>query len=107
MQLLKPSLFSQDLRKLGQMTKVQRSTLQEVQAKIQDLREQTAKKMNAKKYDFEQRLKELKELEDLDKNAKKEQKRVEKHAAEEVTRKQEEASMNPEMMEMMGFGAFT
>ena len=99
-------MLSSDLRKLGQMTKVKRSTLQEVQAKIQDLREQSAKKMNAKKYDFEQRLKELKELEDDDKKAKKEQKRIEKEKAEEEEKRQEEAGMDPEMLKMMGFGAF-
>jgi len=95
-----------DLRKLGQTTKVQRSTLQQVQAKIQELREISAKKMDAKKYDFEQRLKELKELDEEQKQTKREQKRADKEAAEELRKKQEQESVDPEMAAMMGFSAF-
>lgn len=95
-----------DLRMLGQMTKVKRSTLQEVQAKIQELREQSAKKTDAKKYDFEQRLKEIKQMENEEREQKKEQKRVAKERAAEEAKRQAEQGMDPEMMKMMGFASF-
>lgn len=89
------------------MTKVQRSTLQQVQAKIQDLREQSAKKMNAKKYDFEQRLKELKQFEEDEKAAKKEQKRLQREKELEEQKKRAEEGVDPDMAAMMGFSAFS
>jgi len=94
------------LRMLGQMTKVQRSTLQEVQAKIQELREQSAKKMDAKKYDFEQRLKDIRAMEDKEREERKEQKRIAKERAAEEVKRTEQQGMDPEMMKMMGFAAF-
>lgn len=91
---------------LGQTTKVQRSTLQEVQAKIQSLRESSEKRLNAKKYDFETRLKDLRELEETERKSKRDKKREEKERAEAERRKQEEEQADPDMAAMMGFQSF-
>ena len=95
-----------DLRKLGQTTKVARSTLQEVQAKIQSLREQSAKRMDAKKYDFQQRLKDLKQIEEDDAQLRKEKKREEKERKAALEKEQAEKDADPEMMAAMGFASF-
>lgn len=105
--LFVPDCAFKDLRQLGQTTKVGRSTLEEVQAKIQELRERSKKQMDAKKYDFEQRLKEIKELEQTEKESRKEKKKLEKEAAEEAKRKENEENADPNMMSMMGFGSFS
>lgn len=94
------------LRKLGQTTKVARSTLQEVQAKIQSLREQSAKRMDAKKYDFQQRLKDLKQIEEDDAQLRKEKKREEKERRAAFEKEQAEKDADPEMMAAMGFASF-
>ena len=75
---------------LGQTTKVQRSTLQEVQAKIQSLRDSSQQRLNAKKYDFETRLKDLRELEDADKKLKRDRKREERERLEAERLKKQE-----------------
>lgn len=62
--------------------------------------------MDAKKYDFEQRLKDIKNLEQSEKEAKREKKRMEKLAQEEERRKEEEQNGDPDMMAMMGFSNF-
>lgn len=92
---------------LGQTTKVQRSTLQEVQAKIQSLRESTQQRLNAKKYDFETRLKDLRELEDNERKTKRDKKREEKERQDAERRKQQEEATDPDMMAAMGFSAFS
>lgn len=69
---------SVDLRKLGQKTTVARSTLDQVRAKIAALRESTKAATTAKNYDFEQRLKEIKEGERKERTERKERKRKEK-----------------------------
>ena len=92
---------------LGQTTKVQRSTLQEVQAKIQSLRDSSQQRLNAKKYDFETRLKDLRELEDADKKLKRDRKREERERLEAERLKKQEEAADPDMMAAMGFSAFT
>lgn len=62
--------------------------------------------MDAKKYDFEQRLKEIKNLEQSEKEAKREKKKLEKQAQEEEKRKAEQENADPDMMAMMGFSNF-
>ena len=95
-----------DLRMLGQTTKVQRSTLQEVQAKIQSLRESSQQRLNAKKYDFETRLKDLRDMEESEKKAKRDKKREEKERLEAERAKQQEEAADPDMMAAMGFANF-
>ena len=56
----RPSLRRTDLRALGQTTKISRSTVEQVRARIQMLREKTKGASNAKSYDFEQRLADIK-----------------------------------------------
>lgn len=62
--------------------------------------------MDAKKYDFEQRLKEIKNLEQSEKEAKREKKKLERQALEEAKSKQEQENADPDMMAMMGFSNF-
>lgn len=105
--MLTMKIIQSDLRMLGQMTKVQRSTLQEVQAKIEELRELTRKKLEAKQYDFEQRLKELRDLEEETKQQQKERRKAAKEQAQEESKKQLEAGVDQDMASMMGFSGFS
>jgi U4/U6.U5 tri-snRNP component SNU23 len=91
-----PILYSyrlQDLRKLGQNTKIHRSTLDQVRLRIAQLREQTKERTNAKAYDFEQRLKEIKDVEKSEKQAKKEKKRQLKESEMKVDQPQQSAEV--------------
>lgn len=67
-----------DLRKLGQKTTVARSTLDQVRAKIAALRESTKAQSSAKQYDFDQRLKEIRDAEKKERDERREQKKREK-----------------------------
>jgi len=93
------------LRVLGQTTKIERSTLAQVQARIAYLREKTKESASAKDYDFDQRLAEVKKKEqDL-----REQRKAEKKAAKDKARLalingSEDA--DSEMTALMGFGGF-
>ncbi|KAF8904443.1 hypothetical protein CPB84DRAFT_1677423 [Gymnopilus junonius] len=93
------------LRQLGQTTKVERSTLAQVQARIALLREKTKEAASAKAYDFDRRLAEVREKE----RALREQKKAERRAEKEKARLEmiitvEESSS--EMTALMGFGGF-
>ncbi|KDR75177.1 hypothetical protein GALMADRAFT_533030 [Galerina marginata CBS 339.88] len=93
------------LRQLGQTTKIERSTLAQVQARIAFLREKTKEAASAKAFDFDQRLAEVREKE----HALREQKKAEKKAEKEKARL---AMINAtdngdsEMAALMGFGGF-
>ncbi|KAF8973089.1 hypothetical protein BDZ97DRAFT_1912669 [Flammula alnicola] len=93
------------LRALGQTTKIARSTLAQVQARIAFLREKTKEAASAKAFDFDQRLAEVRQKE----QALREQKKAEKKAEKEKSRL---AMINgseggdTEMAAMMGFGGF-
>jgi len=93
------------LRQLGQNTKIERSTLAQVQARIAFLREKTKEAASAKAFDFDQRLAEVREKE----HALREQKKAEKKAEKEKARL---AMINAtddgdsEMAALMGFGGF-
>ena len=67
-----------DLRKLGQKQQVARSTLDQVRAKIASLREQTKASSSAKQYDFDQRLKEIRDAEKKERQERKDKKKREK-----------------------------
>ena len=51
------------MRALGQTTRIERSTVEQVRARIAYLREKTKEASNAKSYDFEKRLAEVRERE--------------------------------------------
>jgi U4/U6.U5 tri-snRNP component SNU23 len=99
-------LIPSDLRRLGQTTKVVKSTLNDVRLKIADLRAKTAATTESKQYDFAARIKEIKEAELKGKEEAKEAKRRKKE--EEAKAKQAEmgGAADEEMMKMMGFGSF-
>ena len=98
-------LHDTDLRALGQTTKVERSTLAQVQARIALLREKTKEAASAKAFDFDQRLAEVKAKE----LALREQKKAEKKAEKEKARLaliQDTGDEDVEMAQLMGFGGF-
>jgi len=94
------------LRRLGQTTKVRRTTLDDVRAKIAELRAKTALQAEKKQYDFEQRIKEIKAEEGKEREAMKEKKKRKREEEKEEERKKREEGVDKGMMEMMGFGGF-
>ncbi|CAA7261712.1 unnamed protein product [Cyclocybe aegerita] len=92
------------LRALGQTTKIARSTLAQVQARIALLREKTKEAASAKAYDFDKRLEEVKEKE----RALREQRKAEKKAEKEKARLAliNDSNEDSDMAAMMGFGGF-
>ncbi|KAJ4483239.1 hypothetical protein J3R30DRAFT_3655614 [Lentinula aciculospora] len=93
------------LRAMGQSTRLERSTLEQVRARIALLREKTKEAANAKAYDFDQRLSEVRAKE----AAIREEKKAKKKAQKEKALVDELAANNPgndEMARLMGFGGF-
>ncbi|KAJ3840284.1 hypothetical protein F5878DRAFT_78525 [Lentinula raphanica] len=93
------------LRAIGQSTRLERSTLEQVRARIALLREKTKEAANAKAYDFDQRLAEVKAKE----AAIREEKKAAKKAQKEKALAEQLAANDPEtdeMAKMMGFGGF-
>ncbi|GAA94908.1 hypothetical protein E5Q_01563 [Mixia osmundae IAM 14324] len=91
------------LRTLGQTTRVARSTLDQVRAKIADLRAKSAEATKAKQYDFEQRLREIKRAEADDKDAKKAKRKEAIQAAKQAAMQE---GQDEDVAAQMGFGAF-
>ena len=97
----------QDLRALGQTTRIARSTVEQVRARIAFLREKTKEASQAKQFDFDERLRQIRDKEVAARAAKKE----EKKAAKEKTRI-ELAKSTPmdidsaDTMAAMGFAGF-
>lgn len=91
-----------DLRALGQSTKIERSTVEQVRERIAHLREQTKAASAAKAFDFDQRLAEIKAKE----TALREQKKAEQKAAKEQARLEMMQDGNSEMARFMGFAGF-
>jgi U4/U6.U5 tri-snRNP component SNU23 len=92
---------------LGQSTRLERSTLAQVRARIALLREKTKEASRAKAFDFDQRLAEVKAKE----VALREAKKAEKKAAKEKARAQlvQDVAMDEggdDMAKMMGFAGF-
>ena len=94
-----------DLRKLGQTTRIERSTLAQVRARIAYLREKTKEASSAKAFDFDKRIAEVK--------AKEAARRVEKKALKKAQKEEirmalvkESAMEVDEMSKLMGFGGF-
>ena len=97
-------IISLDLRTLGQSTKVERSTLAQVQARIAYLREKTKEAASAKAYDFDKRLEEVRQKE----RQQREQKKADRRAEKEKFRTEiaQDTNENTEMTMIMGFGGF-
>ncbi|KJA20688.1 hypothetical protein HYPSUDRAFT_111984, partial [Hypholoma sublateritium FD-334 SS-4] len=93
------------LRALGQTTKIARSTLAQVQARIAFLREKTKEAASAKAFDFDQRLAEVKQKEQALREEKKAQKKAEKEKARLAMLVDSEPG-DADMAAMMGFGGF-
>ncbi|KAF8637956.1 hypothetical protein AX16_010589 [Volvariella volvacea WC 439] len=92
------------LRAIGQTTKLERSTLEQVRARIALLREKTKEATKAKEYDFDKRLTEIREKEKALREEKKAQKKAEKDKIRlELVQGLEQ---NDEMAQLMGFSGF-
>ncbi|KAG8213618.1 hypothetical protein J3R82DRAFT_10303 [Butyriboletus roseoflavus] len=94
------------LRKLGQTTRVERSTLEQVRARIAFLREKTKEASAAKSFDFDKRLAELKSQEATRREEKKAQKQAQKEQARILLAKESTMEVDDEMAAVMGFGGF-
>jgi U4/U6.U5 tri-snRNP component SNU23 len=95
-----------DLRRLGQTTKTERSTVEQVRARIAFLREKTKEASAAKSFDFEQRLKEVKAKEAALRADKKAQKKAAKDRVREELAKDVDMDAQNDIAAMMGFGGF-
>ena len=98
-----------DLRALGQTTRLERSTLEQVRAKIASLRAQTKEASQAKAFDFDKRLAEIRDKELAVRAEKKAAKKAEREKAR-LELAQDAAAMqvdgDNDMMNMMGFSGF-
>lgn len=92
------------MRALGQTTKIERSTLAQVQARIAYLREKTKEVASAKAYDFDKRLEEVKQKERQMREQKKATKKAEKEKARIAI--MQDSKEDAEMTFIMGFGGF-
>lgn len=96
-----------DLRKLGQTTRIERSTVEQVRARIAFLREKTKTASDAKLFDFDKRLAEVKAKEDALREEKKLAKKAVKEAARvELVKDAVVQAEQDEMAKMMGFAGF-
>jgi len=91
------------LRRLGQTTRIARSTVEQVRARIAMLREKTKEAASAKAFDFDKRLEEIRQKEQIEREAKKAEKKAAREAKLiEIVQDDETAGM----ASMMGFGGF-
>ena len=96
-----------DLRALGQTTRIERSTVEQVRARIAYLREKTKEASNAKSFDFEKRLAEVREREAAMRAEKKAAKKAQRERARmELVKDVEQTQDENDMMQMMGFSGF-
>ena len=96
-----------DLRMLGQTTRIERSTVEQVRARIAMLREKTKEASKAKAYDFNERIAAIKAEEDALRAKKKAEKKAKKEQARmEVLKDTATQPEDIEMAQMMGFGGF-
>lgn len=80
--------------------------MEQVRARIAMLRERTKEASNAKAFDFDKRLAEIKSRELALRQEKKEQKKAEKEKARLELMKDLTSNADDEMAKMMGFGGF-
>ena len=100
-----------DLRALGQTTKIARSTVEQVRARIAYLREKTREASDAKTFDFEKRLAEVRAKEAALREEKKAAKKAQREQARVEIAKDTAAAPGgqeggDDMMAMMGFAGF-
>jgi U4/U6.U5 tri-snRNP component SNU23 len=95
-----------DLRAIGQTTRLERSTLEQVRARIALLREKTKEASKAKSFDFDQRLAEVKAHEAGIRAEKKAQKKAAKEQARVELMQDSVQPEQDEMSKLMGFGGF-
>jgi U4/U6.U5 tri-snRNP component SNU23 len=92
---------------LGQTTRIERSTVEQVRARIAFLREKTKSASDAKLFDFDKRLAEVKAKEDALREEKKLAKKAVKEAARmELVKDAVAQAEDIEMTKMMGFAGF-
>jgi len=95
---------------LGQSTRIERSTVEQVRQKIASLREQTRDAQNAKAYDFDRRLAEIKAKEDAYRAERKAKKKAAKEAQRlemiKATAGDMEVEPQDDIATMMGFSGF-
>lgn len=100
-------MYCPDLRALGQTTRIERSTVEQVRARIAYLREKTKDASNAKTFDFEKRLAEVREKEAAVRDEKKAQKKARREQARvELVKDTTMVKEDSDMMQMMGFSGF-
>jgi U4/U6.U5 tri-snRNP component SNU23 len=92
-----------DLRVIGQTTRLERSTIEQVRARIAYLREKTKESSNARSYDFDQRLADLKAKEAAARAEKKARRKAEK---EEALLEMVDKPQQDELALSMGFSGF-
>jgi U4/U6.U5 tri-snRNP component SNU23 len=90
---------------MGQTTRIERSTVEQVRARIAYLREKTKDVTTAKDFDFDRRLAEIKAKEATIREEKKAAKKAKKDQAR-MELVQQAASTDSDMMSMMGFAGF-
>jgi U4/U6.U5 tri-snRNP component SNU23 len=94
---------------MGQTTRLERSTLEQVRAKIASLRAQTKEASHAKAFDFDKRLAEIRNKELAERAEKKAAKKAEREKAR-LELAQGVAAIqvdgDDDMMNMMGFSGF-
>lgn len=97
-----------DLKHLGQTTRVKRSTLDQVRLRIAELREKSQAAAKAKAYDFEARLKEIKDSETDVRRTKREEKKRKRQLAQQPSAPEGQGQTEEEaqMAAMMGFSGF-
>lgn len=95
-----------DLRALGQTTRLERSTLAQVQARIAFLREKTKEASSAKAYDFNRRLEEVKEKEIALRDQRKALKKAEREKARLELIRDTAMDQDDGITKLMGFGGF-
>lgn len=96
---------------MGQTTKIERSTVEQVRARIAYLREKTREASSAKEFDFEKRLAEVREREAAVREEKKQAKKALRERARVELAKDTAAAPQAKqedhaMMSMMGFAGF-
>ncbi|KAH8108055.1 hypothetical protein BXZ70DRAFT_33431 [Cristinia sonorae] len=95
------------LRALGQTTRIARSTVDQVRARIAYLREKTKEASKAKSFDFEKRLAEVREKEAAARAEKKAQKKAQKEQLRvELVKDVTMQDADDDMAQMMGFSGF-
>lgn len=91
---------------MGQTTRVERSTIEQVRARIAFLREKTQEASATKSFDFEKRLGEVKAQETARREEKKALKQAQRMQARILLAKESTMEVDDEMAAVMGFGGF-